>query len=520
MYPAMGNRSKRRQDHAIAKFFGSVPRSQRVSGRVWSIQPATVPAGERVFLAVPARDIGKARALGAEWDHELRACWIPRASDKTPFSAWIVDDAALRAAGLDRVEVLADFADAMQSYGLVRDTPIPDGKWHCAMVMTKAGPRSHGGYILNLDGEPRGYIRNFVGGSGPWRYRSALLSREQRAALEAQNLDRQAARAAEVRREQQRVAQRTLNVLTKLPRIDGREHPYLKKKGVSAHGLRVASPATDDMCALLNQDEFRKSNATYLVIPGRDMDDRLATVQAIGPDGFKMFVRDARKKGAFHLIGARRTRELAAAAAVLFAEGYATGASLHEATGLPVVVAFDASNLVEVARQFASYLSANQPKIVCCDNDQYYVESALAKIAEIGGSPEARATAVRVRAGTGSATREIQIKGAHADGRWHQTRRGKYRLSLESVRGIVRALTLDVVVPGKPHVRVTTRNTGVECGEEAARLLRAHIAVPAFVSLEKRSTDFNDLDTAEGRACVAAHVQTVLPFELAGHRTI
>ena len=34
----------------------------------------------------------------------------------------------------------------------------------------------------------------------------------------------------------------------------------------------------------------------------------------------------------------------------LIAEGYATAASLHEATGLPVIVAFDAGNLLPVAQ--------------------------------------------------------------------------------------------------------------------------------------------------------------------------
>ena len=48
------------------------------------------------------------------------------------------------------------------------------------------------------------------------------------------------------------------------------------------------------------------------------------------------------KKGHFHLIGMPTS-------IVLVAEGYATGATLHEATGLPVAIAFDAGNLRHVA---------------------------------------------------------------------------------------------------------------------------------------------------------------------------
>ncbi|PZR46002.1 MULTISPECIES: DUF5710 domain-containing protein [Burkholderiaceae] len=516
MYSVMATGSKPMQDRAVAQFLSSVPRAQRRSAPTNASRAAAVPAGERIFLAVPSRDIQKACALGAEWDRELRVCWIPSTADKGPFSPWIVDDAALRAAGFDRDDVLAEFAEAMRSYGLVPKDLIADGKWHCAMVETRSGPRSHGGYVLNMDGAPRGYIRNFIGGEGAWRYHAAKLTREQRAALEAQTRDRQAARDEVVRREQQRVAERSLKILTQLPRITGRAHPYLERKGVGAYGVRVANAVKDDMSGLLNKEDFRRSKATYLVIPGRDTDDQFLTAQVIGPDGFKMFVRDARKKGAFHLIGVRRTRDLANAPAVLFVEGYATGASLHEATGLPVVVAFDAGNLVEIARLFAAFLPANRPKIVCGDNDQYFLESALAKIAEIGGSPNAKPTTVRVLAGAGNATREVLIDAAHADGQWHLTQLGKYRLSLESVCGVVRGLTLDVVVPDKPHVRLTTRNTGVEAAEEAARLLRGRAVSPVFVSLEDRPTDFNDLATAEGRARVADLVQTVLPFPLVG----
>jgi putative DNA primase/helicase len=43
---------------------------------------------------------------------------------------------------------------------------------------------------------------------------------------------------------------------------------------------------------------------------------------------------------------------------VLIAEGYATAASVHEATGRPVVVAFDAHNLKPVAELFRDRITA------------------------------------------------------------------------------------------------------------------------------------------------------------------
>jgi putative DNA primase/helicase len=49
-------------------------------------------------------------------------------------------------------------------------------------------------------------------------------------------------------------------------------------------------------------------------------------------------------------------------------EGWATGATLHEATGLPVVVAFNAGNLLLVAKLIRREYPAAR-LVICADND-------------------------------------------------------------------------------------------------------------------------------------------------------
>lgn len=57
---------------------------------------------------------------------------------------------------------------------------------------------------------------------------------------------------------------------------------------------------------------------------------------------------------------------------LLLCEGFATAASLHEATGLPVVAAFDAGNLLPVAQELAKrYRGA---RILVCADDDYLTE--------------------------------------------------------------------------------------------------------------------------------------------------
>jgi putative DNA primase/helicase len=59
----------------------------------------------------------------------------------------------------------------------------------------------------------------------------------------------------------------------------------------------------------------------------------------------------------------------AAVRVILVAEGYATAASLHEATGYPVAVAFDAGNLAKVAHALRQRYPAAL-LVLCGDDDQ------------------------------------------------------------------------------------------------------------------------------------------------------
>ncbi len=91
----------------------------------------------------------------------------------------------------------------------------------------------------------------------------------------------------------------------------------------------------------------------------------LVSVQFIDPEGDKKFLTGTPKEGSFHWL----TPVPQAECPVVVVEGYATGASVHMATGLPVAVAFDAGNLVPVARALRKFM----PNAVICvagDDDQ------------------------------------------------------------------------------------------------------------------------------------------------------
>lgn len=154
---------------------------------------------------------------------------------------------------------------------------------------------------------------------------------------------------------------------------DTGESAYLSRKGVQPHGVRFGADG-------------------WLLVPLRDAGSTLWNVQRIAPtkpkNGTdKLFIKGGRKSGLWHWCG-----DPSGAGVLLIAEGYATAASLHEAVGRPVAVAFDAGNLVHVAKalhgQYPDALLA-----VCGDDDI----QTLAKTGHNPGRDKATAAAKAVQ---------------------------------------------------------------------------------------------------------------------------
>jgi putative DNA primase/helicase len=128
--------------------------------------------------------------------------------------------------------------------------------------------------------------------------------------------------------------------------LDGasNEHPYLQNKNVKAYGIKI-HPSDNG-----------------LIIPVR-IEGTISSLQGIDESGVKNFRPNGKVSGGYHLIG-----DIGPLA--LICEGYATGASLHEATGLPTIVAFNAGNLPKVAKELKK-AHPDTSYIVCADNDKW-----------------------------------------------------------------------------------------------------------------------------------------------------
>ena len=245
-------------------------------------------------------------------------------------------------------EAQAEFAEALHRAGLrPKGAPIMDGQKHRVPVEGDRKGRLSGTYIGHLDGYPAGYIHNFKTGDET-RWRASRPSKEttpeERETRNAQIAADRAVRDAERRHREAVTSHKARAIWNRARTAQG--HPYLTRKGVAAHGLR-------------------QDRAGNLLVPMRDVEGRLWGVQTITPDGGKLYMAGGRRRGAHALLG-----ELLPGQPLLIAEGFATAATMREATGLAVAVAFDSGNLVEVSRAYRER-DPDRPIVIAADNDHH-----------------------------------------------------------------------------------------------------------------------------------------------------
>lgn len=235
------------------------------------------------------------------------------------------------------------FREAIRAAGLAPPEAIEaDGELH---RFASNGKRSDlaGWYVLHADGVPAGAFGCWRSGlTENWhadigRTLTDAERERQRQRIEAAKRKRE--QAEQVQREEARHrAASEWKAATPAPD----SHPYLARKGVKAHGLRVDADGR-------------------LLVPVRDRAGDWQSLQRIAANGDKLFLPGGRVAGGYYSISKP-------AGTICIAEGFATAATIHEATGLPVAVAFNAGNLEAVARTLREKLSTAK-LILCADDD-------------------------------------------------------------------------------------------------------------------------------------------------------
>ncbi|ORT73150.1 VapE domain-containing protein [Pseudomonas mosselii] len=248
--------------------------------------------------------------------------------------------------------------DQLHDYGLQPDQPLIFGKLTRCRTQDDKGKEKNGWYVLHEHQTEKGQTLIF-GSFGDWRHGETQkvktdgrgLSAEEREVMRARQADAKR-RAAEIAANAaRRAANRASGMFKRMP--DKGRSLYLDRKQVVGFGVRYAP----------------KSGA--VLIPMQNAQDTIVGLQVIYPAVQKSTGRDKSywphgmaKEGAFHMIGGHPEP----GEPVLVCEGYATGASLHMATSQAVAIAFDAGNLLPVAKHMRERFPG-RPIIICRDDD-------------------------------------------------------------------------------------------------------------------------------------------------------
>jgi len=127
-------------------------------------------------------------------------------------------------------------------------------------------------------------------------------------------------------------------------------HAYLEKKGVMAHGnLRVSN---------------NSQTPGWLALPLIDATGTIHSAQFIAEDGTKRFFYQGRIQGCWFELATNPEGP------ICIVEGYATGASVHQATGWSTICAMNAGNLAAVSTAIRK-LHPDRTIIIAADNDQW-----------------------------------------------------------------------------------------------------------------------------------------------------
>ena len=236
---------------------------------------------------------------------------------------------------------IEQFSDAIRSAGLPPpDTIIDDGAIHRFSTNGKPSDDS-GWYSLHTDGIPAGPF-------GDWRsgLQSTWCAKSDSTMTDAEReAHRQRVKVMQVQRETELMQRQQAAATDAARRLKAAtvctQHDYLTRQGIKPHGVKL--------------------EGNNLLIPMRDTAGTLHSLQNIAPNGEKRFLSGGRVKGCYHLIGNP-------SGALIVCEGYATGASIHEATGHAVAVAFNAGNIEAVAVALRSKYPALKI-IIAADDD-------------------------------------------------------------------------------------------------------------------------------------------------------
>ena len=231
---------------------------------------------------------------------------------------------------------------------------IFDGILHRYDIDEDTRGSKNGAYLVHTDGIPAGFVQDWKRNvKTNWKYDGGGLTDEQREYFNSEEY-KEEQEAERKRREEERkaiqekaalIACDRFHILTEKPE----KHQYLTAKRINAYDVKLETDGS-------------------LVVPLRNINGEVRSLQYIYPNGAKKLYLNASVKGLFWSVGLDMLKP-DTEGIILIGEGFATMAKVHELTGLPSISGISCHYIKEVAK----VIRERYPKCkiyVTADNDK------------------------------------------------------------------------------------------------------------------------------------------------------
>ena len=321
---------------------------------------------EKMWIKAPFEMHEQIKELGAKYDANAKCWYVPENVDLKPFES-LKQDLEINKVQSEKTDTpIAFFVEKMREAGFVINKyPEINGRSTRVAVQGDKAGQTSGWYKIHTDGVPVCLFQNWRTGDGVQKLVAPSTKIDMSIDLEKVKVNTEAMAAKLSSQEEatkQLHAEVAKNVQERLAVYKESESTeYIQRKNIPVYKGIYAT------------------NRGATVIPLSDIEGNVKTMQTILPTGTKMFEKGGELKGSMHVINADNLAE--AKGGIVICEGYATGATIREATNgyFGVVCAMTSHNLLDVAKA-VSEKYPDKPLIIAGDNDRFNVNGNVGRL--------------------------------------------------------------------------------------------------------------------------------------------
>lgn len=321
---------------------------------------------EKMWIKAPYEMHEQIKKLGAKYDANAKCWYVPENVDLKPFES-LKQDLEINKVQSEKTDTpIAFFVEKMREAGFVINKyPEINGRSTRVAVQGDKAGQTSGWYKIHTDGVPVCLFQNWRTGDGVQKLVAPSTKIDMSIDLEKVKVNTEAMAAKLSSQEEatkQLHAEVAKNVQERLAVYKESESTeYIQRKNIPVYKGIYAT------------------NRGATVVPLSDIEGNVKTMQTILPTGTKMFEKGGELKSSMHVINADNLAE--AKGGIVICEGYATGATIREATNgyFGVVCAMTSHNLLDVAKA-VSEKYPDKPLIIAGDNDRFNVNGNVGRL--------------------------------------------------------------------------------------------------------------------------------------------